>query len=145
MLDRFQDISRDNARDVMSKYGTICLSGGEPLIPDNIGIVNELAYRAKYMHKKVYIYTNLSHLPNIELLKIVDGWSVGFHPSQTGVSDFMIRVYRMVAFGARNIRVLVEDDKVDMLDELIGVVHIKTWERDKCDKTELEDWYKITS
>jgi len=145
IMDKFVDIEREEYEDIIHKYDAVCLSGGEPLMPSNIWKTQHLAEKAKWYSKKVYVYTNLHYMPNRQLIHMVDGWSVGFHPSQTAIDDFVIRIQRMVAVGAKGVRVMVEKDKVETLNDLIGLVEIKTWEMNKCDKTDIEDWYKIVN
>ena len=143
MIDRFIDIKAGEFSDMISKYEAVCLSGGEPLMPRNISFTTVLACECKRQNKKLYIYSNLHFLPSRYLLSVADGWSVGFHPTQTTVDDFLIRIHRMVALGAKGVKVMVEKDKLHLLNELLGFVEVKTWEMDKCDKTNIEDWYKI--
>ena len=140
MLDKFTPIDLKDLMKTIAPYDNVCLSGGEPLIPSNIELVQYIAMRLKEMGKKVFVYTNLSCTPTHALVTIVDGWSVGFHPDQVDVEEFISRYIVLKAMKAKNVRVLAEDDKAHLLTTIDPRV-VKTWKRNDCDKTSIEDWY----
>lgn len=144
MIEQFVPINVNDIIRIASAYDSISLTGGETLMPTTINKVIHLAEIVKWqLFKKLYIYTNLHYLPNPHLISLADGWSIGFHPSQTNISDFEIRVFRLIAIGGKGVRVMVEQGKEHLLANLVGAVEIKQWKMNECDKTNIEDWYRI--
>lgn len=129
---------------VIYSHDNICISGGEPLLQCNIDHTIGVACLAHELNKKIYVYSNMSVLPPPYLVDVVDGWSIGYHPSQVDVEVFVARVRELMAMGARGVRVLVEDKEEEKLMPYFRYSTLKTWTRNQCDKTDIEDWYILT-
>lgn len=145
MMEKFYPIS--NASElhwIVYSHDNICISGGEPLLQCNITHTMGIASLAKDLDKQVFVYSNMSVLPPLSLVNIVDGWSIGYHPTQVDEEVFVARVRELMAMGARGVRVLVEDVEAEKLRPYFRFGTIKTWKRNQCDKQEIEDWYIIT-
>lgn len=150
MLDKFKELRLLTVLKAIGNYDDVCISGGEPLLKGYVKKTYAIAHCAKYKHKKnVYVYTNLSTLPEDSrllsaLCGIVDGWNVGIHP-ETDNEKLWLNASRLIENGVNpnSIRLMIEQSKakdyISFANQLN--IQIKPWVMDDCDISSKEDWY----
>lgn len=145
LMAKFKEISLWKFGVHKMKYDTYHVSGGEPLIPQNIRTTMDLIRMLKRAGKKVYLYTNLSVLPleyTEELCELVDGWDIGVHAES---KNLLRNVTIIMGLGAKSVQLKMEASQAQpyyRLEEELGV-EINPWILDDCDVSWREDWYKI--
>ena len=148
----FKELSTSDVAVAVSAYDILVITGGEPLIDENIEATEGLAEMGKALGKTVIVYTNLSHMPTSLLARVVDGWTVGYHAEETDVFTFSARFLNLVKEIKKEIgqsdrevtvRVNVAQDfeGIEILGSLIGEKYIFPWILDDCDRSEIEDIY----
>ncbi len=131
---RFKKLKWKDIPATIAQYDIINISGGEPLHPRNYLTTLPLIHAVKSQHKKLFVYTNLSH-PDVEYLcPFVDGWNIGYHPSQTTWLDFCKRVNYFLQQDPKGVRVQVEFGQEWQIEKMLlpNTVTIKTWIRNQC-------------
>lgn len=126
-----------------SKYDIVGVSGGEPLISCNVDMTRRIIRDLREHGKFVVLYTNLSVPPPDDLLRVVDGWTIGYHPSQTDLESFISRVKDLKHRGAKSIRVKVEDKHLVHVSNWLTGVDIVAYTMNECDRSEVEDIFLI--
>jgi molybdenum cofactor biosynthesis enzyme MoaA len=148
----FKELEGEDVAAAVSAYDILVITGGEPLIEENVGTTEDLAELGKDLGKTVIVYTNLSQMPTRFLTKYVDGWTVGYHPSQTDLFTFAANFMKLIAeikedIGDSNREVTVRCnvqqgiEEIEVLAAMIGAKYIFPYFLDDCDRSEVEDVY----
>ncbi len=143
--DSFIPLAVDDIASAISEYDVVVISGGEPLIEENIEATEALVEMATYLGKTKVIYTNLSVLPNPQLVSQVNGWTAGYHEEETDVFSFASQVLKLLDMGAKSVRVNIEAslEAGIILCALIGEDKVYPYKLDDCDRSDIEDIYII--
>ncbi len=123
----------------LDNYQIVGVSGGEPLIASNVDATVKLVKELKKHGKTVILYTNLSTRPPDYLIELVDGWTIGYHPSQTDFSSFLDRVRWLRDIGATSIRVKVCDKDLISVSNWMSDFDLRAFVMDDCDRSHVED------
>ena len=139
----FVELAASDIANAIDAYDILVVTGGEPLIEENLESTKGLVDLAKYLDKTVIVYTNLSTLPDEELVRQVNGWTVGYHIEETDLFTFAARVEKLVKMGAKSIRVNVDAvlPEAEVLGNLIGMDKLHPYQLNDCNRSEIEDIY----
>jgi len=148
MRETFKPLLPGEVRSTVQNYDNLVISGGEPLIDENIENTLALAEMGRLLGKKVIVYTNLSLLPPPRLIELVDGWTVGFHVEETDLFTFGARFLHLekLAGEGKSLRVNTNMDlgETEILANMIGEEKVHTYQLNDCDRSDIEDIYLLT-
>jgi hypothetical protein len=130
---------------IFGNYRKICISGGEPFCTRSSQVnALYLAASAKAHGLSVFMYTNLFDVGSIPdpIIDHIDGWNIGYHPSQITWMAFYKNLKRFLQLGPKGVRVQVQAGQEWQIEKMLlpDSVQIVSWKMNECTKNN-EDIY----
>ena len=126
---RYKKLNDINFRE----YDSICITGGEPF--KYLGRMSYVFWKAADFIQYQYLYTNgsLINRSNFKILRWFDGVSVGVH-DELPVDQIQFLT------ALKNVRFLIDREKVGRYRDIIPQDRIKLYTLNDCNLTDREDW-----
>jgi organic radical activating enzyme len=133
---RFIKTTMSELPSLIKSHGDVCITGGEPLMPEHRDVVIEIIQMCKT--NRVFVYTNGLYFNATDdriddIGQYIDGFTVGLHAWLGEKAIKNIMADGIARFGAEKCFFRIEDKFESML---LQGYNYETWKMNECDTDE---------